>query len=170
MKNGRFEPKDKSFSKRDKEKSETGNCSYSSFVTLILGPSGLATLKVTLMTLSTLLHPAVHTSKWKGSAWHIQNIIGGHIYFYCTNVLCLKTRQIWHVWVSIVLGSSSKSWSKHLNSVLNGFYHNLLSVYKFAKDKPEELANHLHVRTYMQNTDTYCIPNGILATWKVKQR
>lgn len=51
MKNGRFAPKDKSFSKRDKERSEAGNCSYSSFVTLILGLSGLAALKVTLMTL-----------------------------------------------------------------------------------------------------------------------
>lgn len=45
MKNGRFEPKDKSFSKRDKDKSGAGNCSYSSFVTLILGASGQATLK-----------------------------------------------------------------------------------------------------------------------------
>lgn len=45
MKNGRFEPKDKSFSKRDKDKSEAGNCSNSSFVTLILGASGQATLK-----------------------------------------------------------------------------------------------------------------------------
>lgn len=80
MKNGRFEPKDKSFSKRDKEKSEAGNCSYSSFVTLILGPSGLATLKVTLMTLSTLLHPAVHTVLMKRNTWHteIENIVGGH--------------------------------------------------------------------------------------------
>lgn len=59
MKNGRFEPKDKSFSKRDKDKSEAGNCSYSSFVTLILGASGQATLKVTLMTLSALLCRAV---------------------------------------------------------------------------------------------------------------
>lgn len=55
MTNGRFEPKDKSFSKRDKERSDAGNCSYSSFVTLILGPSGLTALKVTLVTL-ILLH------------------------------------------------------------------------------------------------------------------
>lgn len=51
MKNGRFERKDKSFSKRDKEKSEAGNCSYSSFVTLILRrASGRGYAKVTLMT------------------------------------------------------------------------------------------------------------------------
>lgn len=62
MKNGRFEPKDKSFSKRDKDKSEAGNCSYSSFVTLILGVSGQATFKVILTTLLTLLQSAVDTA------------------------------------------------------------------------------------------------------------
>lgn len=50
MKNGRFEPEDKSFSKRDKEASEAGNCSDSSFVTLIfffffLDPVAWLTLK-----------------------------------------------------------------------------------------------------------------------------
>lgn len=49
MKNGRFEPKDKSFSKRDKEASEVDNCSDSSLVTLIFfRPHGLASLEVTL--------------------------------------------------------------------------------------------------------------------------
>lgn len=55
MKNGRFEPKDKSFSKGDKEKSEAGNCSYSSFVTLIFRSKWPGNPKVTLMTLLLLL-------------------------------------------------------------------------------------------------------------------
>lgn len=45
MKNGRFEPKDESLSKRDKDESGAGNCSYSSFVTLVLGASGPASLE-----------------------------------------------------------------------------------------------------------------------------
>lgn len=37
MKNGRFELKDKIFSKKDRARGGGGNCSYSSFVTLIFG-------------------------------------------------------------------------------------------------------------------------------------
>lgn len=71
MKNGRFEPKDKSFSKRDKEGSEAGNCSYSSFVTFILELSGLATLQVTLMNRLNFIQSDVDMALIKRCAWSI---------------------------------------------------------------------------------------------------